>query len=313
VKNAAADEARPARSSKRALISGLITAVANADPSAIERATRQLGESKKFLAPVAWAAGTMVLLVNGVKLLILNWRLSLVQLIPAAWIWLTSWDLKQHLLHGSAFDHLNLAERIVLIVAIVGLTIAAFWCNAVFAFAIDGPPPPRVIPAWRRAREGRSLVLAWGLVVGGALAFATIAVPRFAGVWVFSLILSAVLVVMLISFVAVPARIIGVTRAKLPPKEALGRAAAGGTLSAVAMAPGFLLGRIGLILLGLHHFHIIGFVMLSIGTALYAAGMSSVKAVKLSMKLTPATAAEGVSDSSGLPKSPEAIAIAAQE
>jgi hypothetical protein len=76
---------------------------------------------------------------------------------------------------------------------------------------------------------------------------------------------------------------------KLPPKEALGRVAAGGTLSAVAMAPGFLLGRFGLVLLGLQHFHLIGFAMLSIGTALYAAGMSSVKAVKLSMKFGPAT------------------------
>jgi hypothetical protein len=55
------------------------------------------------------------------------------------------------------------------------------------------------------------------------------------------------------------------------------------------MAPGFLLGRLGLILLGLQHFHILGFAMLSIGTALYAAAMSSVKAVKLTMKLGPAT------------------------
>jgi hypothetical protein len=31
--------------------------------------------------------------------------------------------------------------------------------------------------------------------------------------------------------------------------------------------------------------HVLGFVLLAIGTALYAAGMSSVKAVKLSMKL----------------------------
>ncbi len=281
-------DAARVRPSRRAQLKGLITAVINADPAAIERATRQLGESRKYLAPIAWMAGAMVLLVDGVKLLILNWRLSLVQLIPAAWIWLTSWDLKQHLLHGSSFQHLNLLERIVLIAAIIAFTIAAFWCNAVFAFAIDDDPPPRIRPAWRRAREGRQLVVAWGVAVGGALAFATIAVPRFAGVWIFSLILSIVLGIMLISFVAVPARIIGVKRAKLPPKEALGRAAAGGTLSAVAMAPGFLLGRLGLILLGLHNFHILGFVCLSIGTALYAAGMSSVKAVKLSMKLTPA-------------------------
>ncbi len=286
-------DAGPVRPTRRAQIKGIITAVVNADPQAIERATRQLGESRKYLAPVGWAAGAMVLLVHGVKLLILNWRLSLVQLIPAAWIWLASWDLKQHLLHGSSFQHLNIVERAVLIAAIIAFTIAAFWCNAVFAFAIDDDPPPRIRPAWRRAKEGRQLVVAWGVAVGGALAFATIAVPRFAGVWIFSLILSIVLGIMLISFVAVPARIIGVKRAKLPPKEALGRAAAGGTLSAVAMAPGFLLGRLGLILLGLHHFHVLGFVFLSIGTALYAAGMSSVKAVKLTMKLTPAKLTPG--------------------
>ena len=87
------------------------------------------------------------------------------------------------------------------------------------------------------------------------------------------------------------ARIIGVKAHKLPPKEAVGRIAVSATLSAVVMTPGFLLDRLGLILLGLHHFHIIGFAMLSIGTALYAAGMSSVKAVKLTMKLTPTTPA----------------------
>jgi hypothetical protein len=44
------------RPSRRARVAGLINAVANADPGAIESATRQRGESKKFLAPVAWAA-----------------------------------------------------------------------------------------------------------------------------------------------------------------------------------------------------------------------------------------------------------------
>jgi hypothetical protein len=38
-------------------------------------------------------------------------------------------------------------------------------------------------------------------------------------------------------------------------------------------------------MLGLPHLHILGLIVLSIGTALYAAGMSSVNAVKLSMKL----------------------------
>jgi hypothetical protein len=265
----------------------LVHAVADADQAAIESAARQLGESRRILTPLAWAAGALVLLVHGVKLLILNWRLSLVQLVPAVWVWLATWDLKRHLLHGASFAHLNLLGRVALAAAVVAFTIAAFWCNTVFAFAIDRPPPPRIGPAIRLARSHGRMVEMSGLAVGAALAFAVVVVPRFAGIWLFSLVLGVVLAVMVISFVAIPARIIGVKSQKLSRKEAIGRAAVGGSLSAVAMAPGYLLGRVGLILLGMQHFHVLGFAMLSIGTALYAAGMSSVKAVKLSMKLTP--------------------------
>ena len=283
------DTAEDPRPGRWAALRRLVRAIADVDPAAIGLAARRLGGSRRILTPLAWAAGTIVLLIRGVKLLILNWRLSLIQLVPAAWIWVATWDLKRHLLHGQSFVHLALAAQLALAVAVVAGTVAALWCNAVFAFAIDGPPPPRIAPAVRQTRHGTRLVVISGVAVGGALAFATVVIPRIAGRWVFSLALSVVLGVMLISFVAVPARIIGVKTQKLPPKEALGRVAVSATLSAVIMTPGFLLDRLGLILLGLDHFHIIGFAMLSIGTALYAAGMSSVKAVKLTMKLTPTT------------------------
>jgi hypothetical protein len=90
---------------------------------------------------------------------------------------------------------------------------------------------------------------------------------------------------MLISLVAVPARIIGVRREKLPARQAVGRTAAGSALSAVAMTPGFVLDRIGIVLLGVSGLHVLGLLFLSVGSALYAAGMSSVRAVKLTMKL----------------------------
>ena len=60
--------------------------------------------------------------------------------------------------------------------------------------------------------------------------------------------------------------------------------------SALAMTPGFLLSRIGLVFLGLDHLHLLGIVALTVGTGLYAAAMSSVKAVKLSVKLTASAA-----------------------
>lgn len=55
----------------------------------------------------AWATGAMVLLVRGVKLLFLNWRVTLIDLVPAVWVWLVMWDLKQHALRNDAFpgDH----------------------------------------------------------------------------------------------------------------------------------------------------------------------------------------------------------------
>ncbi len=83
-----------------------------------------------------------------------------------------------------------------------------------------------------------------------------------------------------------PARIIGAAKQeRLSPREALGGWAAASVLSAVAMSPGFVLDRAGLILLGVDGLHVLGFAFLSVGVGLYAAGMSSVSAVKLTVKL----------------------------
>ena len=110
-------------------------------------------------------------------------------------------------------------------------------------------------------------------------------VPRIGSLWLYLVASIAAYSLMLISFVAVPARILGAKKQKLRPKQAIGSWTVGGALSAVAMTPGFVLDRVGLILLGVQGLHVVGLVLLSIRTALYAAGMSSVKAVKLSMKL----------------------------
>lgn len=265
----------------------LVSSIAEVDPHAIETAARRLGKSRRWLAPLAWAAGTIVLFVDGVKLLVVNWRLSLVQLLPAAWIWLATWDLKSHLLHGKSFRHVPVIVLVALSIGILACSVASYWCNTVFAMAIAGPPPPYLAPAIRQARQAHSTILRWGLLVGSALIVATVVIPRTGRMWLFAGVLSVVIAVMAISFVAVPARILGLGRRRLPPKEAVGRAAAGGALSAVAMGPGFLLDRLGLLLLGTQHLQVLGFILLAVGSALYAAGMSSVRVVTLSAQWTP--------------------------
>ena len=266
----------------------LTRAVADADAGEIEAAVRQLGESRRYLTPIGWAAGACVLVIRGVKLLVVNWRLSLIELVPAVWIWLVMWNLKRHALRGAPFRDYTFWGTLLLAVLAVGITLIAIWCNTVFAFAVDSDPP-KVGPAARRATSDMPVIALAALILGLLLTFAAIVVPRIGPAWLYVVTLGGVLGLMLINFVAVPARIIGLRRQRLPPRQQVGRLLAGGALSAVAMGPGFLLDRIGLILLGVSGLHLLGLVLLSIGTALYAAGMSSVRAVKLSMKLNQPT------------------------
>jgi hypothetical protein len=42
-------------------------------------------------------------LASSPQLLVTTWRLALVQILPAIWVWLTMLDLKAHTLHAKSF------------------------------------------------------------------------------------------------------------------------------------------------------------------------------------------------------------------
>jgi hypothetical protein len=259
-------------------------AVADADPTQIESTARQLGESRRYLAPLAWAAGTIVLLVRGVKLLVLNWRLTLIELVPALLVWVVMWELKHHTLRAVPFREVTLGGLLVMAAVAVLASVAALWCNTVFGFAITHPRP-LIAPAVQQTRPFLRRITTFGAAVGLLLSLAAAALPRIDRPLFSLLLICGVTAMMLIAFVAIPARILGARKQRLPPRQAIGSWAASSALSAVAMGPGFLLDRIGLLLLGMPGLHLLGLVLLSVGTALYAAGMSSVRAVKLTVKL----------------------------
>lgn len=267
----------------------LAMAVADTDPEKIEATAQQLGSRRSYLAPIAWAAGSLVLLARGVTLLLTNWRLTLIQLLPAALIWAAMYDLKVHALYDAQFRTLSLQWVTVGTILLIAACVASFWCNTVFAYAIDSTPP-HIRPAVAATRRRLVPIFAAGVLGGLLLSFATLYFPRFGRPWLFDGILLGVIGLLIVAFVAVPARIIERRTRKLPPREAMGRTMVGWLVSIVAMTPGFLLDRTGLIMMGIPGLRILGFLVLSIGTALYAAGMSSVKAVKMSIKLgtTPA-------------------------
>jgi hypothetical protein len=261
----------------------LITAIRAGDEAMVERTVLALSQRSRWLAPLAMLVGAFAMLFQGVKLLFTNWRLTLVQILPAMWIWAAMLDLKAHALHGKEFHILRGPLLGLVLLVIAGLTAGSFFLNAVFAFAINRPGAPQIRPAFAEAKRHIRTVLAWGLLVGLALGFATMVVDRWGKFW-FSLTLGIVVAIMMVAYVAVPARLIGL-KSERSTRDKLTASAVGGAVGAVVCAPPFALGRVAILMLGSHTFRYLAIVLLAIAIVLQTGATSSVKAIKMSAKL----------------------------
>jgi hypothetical protein len=230
-----------------------------------------------------FAVGAFVMLFQGVKLLFSNWRLTLIQILPAMWIWLAMLDLKVHVFRGHEFRVWSGSVQALLVVAVTLVTAAGFYLNAVFAFAIMQPGTPQVRPAFTQARRHVGVVLGIGAVVGVALGMSAIVVPRFGLFW-FAVSLGIVVGVMMLTYVAVPARVVGI-RSTASPRDKMAATVIGGTLGAIVCTPPYVLGRIGLLLLGSPVLFVLGVVLLAVGLTLQVGATGAVKAIKMSAKL----------------------------
>jgi len=111
----------------------------------------ELSRSRRAFAPLVFVVGAFVMLFQGLKLLFSNWRLTLVQVLPAMWIWLAMVDLKAHVFKGKEFEVWSGSVQALLVVAITLVTAACFYLNSVFAFAILQPGTPQVRWACQRS------------------------------------------------------------------------------------------------------------------------------------------------------------------
>ena len=136
------------------------------------------------MAPLALVVGAFAMLFQGLKLLVTNWRLTLVEILPAMWIWAAMLDLKLHVFRGKEFHIVRGPLLIPILLVIAAITAASFYLNAVFAFAIAKPGTPQIRPAFAQAREHLRPILVLGhLAIGIALWFATIVVQRWGKDW----------------------------------------------------------------------------------------------------------------------------------
>jgi hypothetical protein len=248
-----------------------------------EEAILRLSRSHRWLAPLALAASAFAMLFEGLKLVFSNWRLTLVQILPAMWIWLAMADLKAHVLHGKSFHVLRGPVLIPIVVAIASITAAAFFLNAVLAFAIAKGGPPRVRAGVDAARAHLPVVLGSGAFIGLLLGLSTVVVTRWGRPW-FTLSLSIVVGVMMVCYVAVPSRLIGM-RATASKRDNLTATALSGAIGAAICTPPYVLARVGILMLGSRALLIPGVIVLAFGATLQAAATGAVKAIKLSAKL----------------------------
>lgn len=285
------------RTTRREQIRRFVRAVRESDLATADEVILRLSRSRRWLAPLAVCVGAFAMLFVGIKLLFTNWRLTLIQLLPAMWIWAAMLDLKAHVLHGKTFHVLTGPIVIPLVLAVAVVTAASFYLNAVFAYAIAGQDPPAIRPAFTRAWSRRPSILAPGFAVGVLLGLSTVVVVRW-GVFWFGLCLSIVIGVMMICYVAVPARLIGM-KTSYPKRDKLAATAVGGIVGAVVCTPPYLLGRLGLVMLGSQALFIPGLVVFIIGLTLQAGATSVVKTVKMSAKLVSGHPRPGADSNAG--------------
>ena len=273
----------PSASSPGMRARALLAALRDADEGAAAEAISSLSRSRRLLAPLAWVVGGIEMLFSGVRILVTNWRLMLVQVLPVAMIWLAMYDLKAHALSKRSLPTAEGAILVPIGLAIVALTAASFFMSAVFAFAVSQPGQPEVRPAIKLARRHLGVILGSGVVVGVMLALAMTLISRTHRPW-FILALGVVVGIMMICYVAIPARLVGV-KPEASRRDKLSASVVAGVLGVVVAAPAYVLGRVGVLMLGVGLLFIPGLLLLTVAVALEAGGTVAVKSVKMTSKL----------------------------
>jgi len=277
-----------ARSSRRdrvgVLFERLVDAIRHGDDETVEAAVLALSRRSRWLAPLALMVGGFAMLFQGVRTLFINWRLTVIQILPAMWIWVVMLDLKAHVLHGREFHVFkNPLVLIPLILVIAAVTAASFYLNAVFAFAIARTGPPEIRPAFALARTHRRPILVWGFGVGVLVGFSAMVVDRWGQFW-FALSLGIMAGVLMFAYVAVPSRLLGL-QVNQSRRDKISAAAVGGAVGAVICSPPYVLGRIAILMIGSHTLRSLAVLLLVVAVVLQTGATSAVKAVKMSAKI----------------------------
>ena len=223
------------------------------------------------------------MLFQGVKLLVINWRLTLVEILPAMWIWAAMLDLKVHVFQGKQFHILRGPVLVPILSGNCRLDRRELLPERGVRFRHRRPGKPEIRPAFARRtnicdRSGTGD--SWS--VGARVRHD--GVPRWGKGGLHS-VLSIVVGVMMLAYVAVPARLVGSSR--IDPEGTSHRHRRRGRIGALVCSPPYALGgwpsscRVA-------HLQSARRLLLVIAVVLQTGATTATKAIKFSAKLSPA-------------------------
>ena len=172
--------ARARRRSRWQAVVRATAAVRSTDPAQVESALKDLGGRRRWLAPLVYAAGTVAVVFDGVLVLLRNWRLTLLQLVPAVWIWVMTWNMKHHFASKPTF---STNEVIAIAIGVLLAAQVAYWCNATFAYTMAQDGTGDISAAFADARRHWRLVGGLALLTGAAQACIWLLMPRLKTDW----------------------------------------------------------------------------------------------------------------------------------
>jgi len=183
------------------------------------------------------------------------------------------------------FAHQKPPVSHTVLVAVLDLLVSqiAYWCNATFAYTLVQDGAKDIRAAFASAKPHWRAISGTALVTGAMSAITWLVLPHFRLTW-FWLALAGIFVLQIYLFVALPVWLLGIKKTGTRKERGL-QSATTGVLSGVASIPGFILNRTGLLLLGIGPVWWLGVILLSIGAVFHVTASSSVRVVKMSVRL----------------------------
>lgn len=239
----------------------------------------QLRVGRVLAGPLRFFAGAVLLVLHGVLLLIGNWRLLLLELVPAIWIAAVLWDWRFHVVEGNELVEVHGLWAPAIAAFVVLATVVSYWCNVAFVHAAVGTRPT-LGGALSAAGRHRRLVVGAGLAVGLLHAWVSVRGPV-RGLPTVTLGLGLLALLDLYLYSALPAHALGLDRRRRSPVAYVAKTVTSGALSMAVSLPGMTLAVVAHVLLGTSVLRALGVVVLVVAVILQVAASSSSRAVSM--------------------------------